>query len=138
MLNRSATANDSTENKNVIASTRAGIPIHRGPLELAWSMLLGYIIEETVATASPSKMPICNTLQYCHVSNCLRNHPQPRGNRANQPRFTSPQWHLLRPLGRNYYRRQRSRPHDCSGASASGLGPKPQGLLLRTAHRNPR
>src|ERR1700674_3895879 len=40
MLSRSATANESTVNRNVIANTRAGIPIQRGPPELAFPMLL--------------------------------------------------------------------------------------------------
>src|SRR5258708_1489923 len=44
MLSRSATANASTVSRNVIANTRAGIPIQRGPPELVFAMLLGYTI----------------------------------------------------------------------------------------------
>jgi len=44
MLSRSATANDSRVNKNVIANTRAGIPIQRGPSELVFAMLISYTI----------------------------------------------------------------------------------------------
>src|SRR5271157_6127066 len=44
MLNRSATANDSKVNRNVIANARTGIPIQRGPPELVLPMLLSYTI----------------------------------------------------------------------------------------------
>jgi hypothetical protein len=45
MLSRSATANDSTANRNVIANTRAGIPIQRGLSEVVFGMLLAYIMD---------------------------------------------------------------------------------------------
>ena len=45
MLSKSATAKESTVNRNVIASTRAGIPIQRGAPGPVFAMLLGYIIE---------------------------------------------------------------------------------------------
>jgi hypothetical protein len=44
MLSRSATANDSRVNKNVIANTRTGIPIQRGPPELVFAMPISYTI----------------------------------------------------------------------------------------------
>jgi hypothetical protein len=44
MLTSSAIANDSRVNRNVIANTRAGIPIQRGPSELFFAMLLNYTI----------------------------------------------------------------------------------------------
>src|ERR1700676_1338253 len=44
ILTRSATANESTVNRNVIANTRAGIPIQRGPPVLLFAMLSGYTI----------------------------------------------------------------------------------------------
>src|SRR5580658_9454346 len=44
ILSNSATANDSRVNRNVIAKTRAGIRIHRGPPELAFAIFLGYTI----------------------------------------------------------------------------------------------
>ena len=45
MLSSSATANESAVNRNVIANTRAGIPIQRGPSELVFAMLLSYTIQ---------------------------------------------------------------------------------------------
>src|ERR1700684_3921611 len=42
MLSSRAIANDSRVNRNVIANTRAGIPIHRGPSEVVLAMLSGY------------------------------------------------------------------------------------------------
>ena len=77
------------------------------------------------------------TLQYWHVANRLRDHPQPRGDRAKQPGFTGVEWHLLRPLGRDYHCRQRSRPHDRCRPSTGGRRAQPQGVLLRAAHRDP-
>jgi hypothetical protein len=57
MLSRSATANASTVNRNVIANTRAGIPIQRGASKVVFAMLLGYIIdpESRDWDASPAK-----------------------------------------------------------------------------------
>ena len=47
MLSSSAIANDNRVNRNVIANTRAGIPIHRGPSEIVLPMLLGYTMRPT-------------------------------------------------------------------------------------------
>ena len=44
ILSSSATANDSIVNRNVIANTRAGIPIQRGASEVVFAILLGYTI----------------------------------------------------------------------------------------------
>src|ERR1700737_3569534 len=57
ILSRSATANASTVNRNVIANTRAGIPVQRGAPELVFAMPLGYIIdpESRDWDASPAK-----------------------------------------------------------------------------------
>src|SRR5258706_620357 len=107
MLSRSATANDSTVNRNVIANTRAGIPIQRGPPELVFAMLLSYTSTQTsvqsIATGHFRHCFCAHTLQYSHVASRLGDHPQPRGDRAKQPGFTGAQWHLLRPLGRDYH-----------------------------------
>ena len=97
MLNSSATANDSNVNRNVIANARTGIPIQRGPPEPVLPMLLSYtigpkprdwLLRPQTADAS-RRLPLgCHTLQYRHVANRLRDHPQPRGDRAKQPGFT--------------------------------------------------
>src|SRR6202051_688604 len=79
MLSRSATANDSTVNRNVIANTRAGIPIQRGPPELVFPMLLSYTSTQTSVQSSATGYfshwlcPI--TLQYRHVANRLGDRP---------------------------------------------------------------
>src|SRR5260370_27380698 len=116
ILTRSATANESTVNRNVIASTRAGIPIQRGPPELLFAMRSGYTIgrehrecrlEHVIRglSSSPgdgghgrlperqcekrgSRTPRAHTLQYRHVANPLRDRPRPRRDRAKNPGFT--------------------------------------------------
>src|SRR5260370_1476909 len=96
MLSRSATAKDSTVNRNVIANTRTGIPIQRGPSELVFAMLLSYTIGKDHRDWPSQSAPRAHTLQYWHVANRLPDRPQPGGGPAKQPRFTAPYPHLLR------------------------------------------
>jgi len=44
MLSSSATANDNAVKRKVIANTRAGMPIQRGPIEVFSAILISYLI----------------------------------------------------------------------------------------------
>jgi hypothetical protein len=82
MLSSSATANDSTVNRNVIATTRAGIMIQRSRFELASAMLLGYTIRAKHPAVKSAIRARLHTLQYCHVAKRVGDHPQSGGDRA--------------------------------------------------------
>src|ERR1022692_390494 len=104
MLSSSATANDSRVDRNVIANTRAGIPIQRCPSEFVSPMLISYTIgpdhRDWQGDSRPSPLH-AHTLQYRHVANRLRDPRRPGGNLPNRPGSTGAYRSWFSPSGEN-------------------------------------